>query len=680
MPIIITPGAGIAEELEQLELDGLPLNSSTFWMESLSMPVPASLAEWIRGADSNGALLARSPLHENRVIEARIRVASQATHNAVVVHIGSVLDKLQEAGRNANGLPLVWDPANSTVDPITFRCLMGEITDLPIDWQDSGRFVNAWAFTVRLTCLPFGHGTEYQVATVTSSAPIIPLELANIDGDVPALGRLVVTDAASQSRRYVAWGLESRWYNDTTSLIVDSSSMVTAGYAGTTGSSAEYYGGSYIFAYLRPQTQAVCGLGNLSHVGQYRVQLRAHVVGASSTGIRLTYQAADGPMRSLPYRVPAVEGWNHIDLGLITIPEVTLGAQRWTGRIEAYNTVATLFGVFIDAIWLVPAEQYGRARATYTYRPGAMTGYDEFAGMVAGTALNGRVAPAGGTWATSGGATDYVAADGPAPLEETMARTTAADASGRYAILGSTNYTAVEVGMRRFRSGEVLAGTVGWSPIARYVDSSNYLYAALEEVQPAGTTLFALILRVAGVDTVLTSVSRPIVSNLWYGMRLVCHATGVATAQLLGADGAVLKEITASSSVLAPSGTLATGKVGLADYNSGGACGRYYDNFYVASPGSEPIACYSGQSIEFRHDSTLREDSTGTYAGAPPEYVGSRFTVPNAGGPGRKARVAVIARRNDVETSGDDIVTGGATMDSTAVTVFATPRFLAIPR
>ena len=90
--------------------------------------------------------------------------------------------------------------------------------------------------------------------------------------------------------------------------------------------------------------------------------------------------------------------------------------------------------------------------------------------------------------------------------------------------------------------------------------------------------------------------------------------------------------------------------------------------------------CYANQSIEFRSDETLREDSTGTYAGPPPEYVGGRFFVPPAGGPARKARVALIARNNDVETTNDDGLITNATMSSTTLQVYATPRYLVVPR
>jgi hypothetical protein len=51
------------------------------------------------------------------------------------------------------------------------------------------------------------HG-EFSRATATASAPVTTLEVPNVTGDVPALGRLIVTDTATQSRRFVEWGLE----------------------------------------------------------------------------------------------------------------------------------------------------------------------------------------------------------------------------------------------------------------------------------------------------------------------------------------------------------------------------------------------------------------------------------------------------------------------------------------
>jgi hypothetical protein len=62
--------------------------------------------------------------------------------------------------------------------------------------------------------------------------------------------------------------------------------------------------------------------------------------------------------------------------------------------------------VALDYLILVPqADGYGKARAR------RLVAYDTFTGTTAGGALNTRVAPLGGTWATSGDATDFVFSD-----------------------------------------------------------------------------------------------------------------------------------------------------------------------------------------------------------------------------------------------------------------------------
>ncbi len=679
MPIIIpAPAPGV--ENESWILDGLALNDGvTLTLESISDPVAPKIAEWVKGADSDGALLARPPKHELKIIEMKLRVESQATKDAALAHIGSVLDKLQECEQNTLGLPLVWDPANSTAGPITWRALLGEITDLPKDLQDSGWFLgNNPTFTIRFSCLPFGEGEEYLAGTVTSSAPLITLELADIPGDVPALGRLVTTDAASKDRRYVAWGMESRHYpiSSPPSLIVDSSAMTPL--AGATATRSGAYSGAsnnVISATLRTQLQAICSLPNLSHVGLFRPQLRFYA-SATTMQIRLTWQALDGPFRSLSYVVPAVAGWNHVDLGSINIPEAALGTQRWTGRIEAYSTATGGETFAVDVIWLMPAEKFGRARASYAYSAGYMTAYDDFTTATPFANLGGRVAPVGGTWATSGAATDFVIGN----LLGNLGAIRSAVGT-RYAILGTSRIDTEVSASINFGNGERAV-------IARWVDASNYLRAKVVTIGDGTinpTTGYLQLETVIGGVVTLIVGGLPSAFTLFYGgpqytLRMVAYASGYVSCALLD-GGLVLSSASAVVAAAATGGSLASGQTGVYDERGSGVPeSRSFDDYYVGVPAPEPIVCASGQSIEFRSDATLREDATGTYAGSPPSYVGARFTVPNAGGPDRKTRVAVIARRNDIETDADDDLVSNATLDSTTAAVFATPRFLAVPR
>lgn len=684
MPVVIPSSSSPAVEFESWILDGLALNDDTFTLESINDPVPAKIAEWIKGADSNGAILSRPPLHENKVIEMRIRVVPQASKDAALAYIANVLDKLQECEQNENGLALVWSPANSTADAITFRCLLGEITDLPKDLADSGWLLgNTPMFTIRLTCLPFGEGVEYSAGTVTDTNPMQTLTITDVPGDVPALGRLVVTDAATQSRRWVCWGIESRWLNDSLALTLDSAGLPIGFFAAVAGTRSGAYNPfadpfNVVTATLRTQPQPICGLGNLSHVGAFRPHLRFYA-SATTMAVRLTWQALDGPLQSLSYRVPVTVGWNLVDLGLVSIPTAPFGTQRWTGQIEAYSTATGGETLDIDILQLVPAEKFGRASSPYAYTAGVLTSYDDFTGETAGTALGTMSAPSSGTpaWATSGVATDFLATDGPG-LEESVSRSTTVDASAvRRGILGSLTYTDVEVGVRFQWSA--LDDSVESHVLARYVDSSNYLslYAWSDQALDGSTvTRLWMDVVVANVVVDQAAVDIPVSALSWYKLRVIAYASGRAIGTLSSDGGAVLQQLDVMSTALATGGALAGGKPGLADMGQGAAVTRYYNGFYRAIPAAEPTACYSGQSIEFRHDGTFRDDATGTYAGSPPQYIGpSGFFVPPAGDADRASRIAVIARRNNIETLPDNNIA-----DSTTAQLLVTPRFLAIPR
>lgn len=401
---------------ENLTLDTLPLNDGNpFSLESVDLPAPAKIVEWVRGSDGDGSVLARVSMSENRVITARIRVEPQATQDLALAKIGLLLDKLQEAERNPEtGIDLAWTPATST-KTITFKVLSGEVTGLPVTLtgDDAGWFYFAPVITVQLTCKPFGYGAEVGPISVTFAGPLGTLEATGVAGDVPAEGRLRIIDNAAQPRRLVRFGLESRDYPTAAppSLELDSDSLVTAGFAGAGAVRVGAYdpgaaGNSVVRATLGPQIMAVCGTGDLTHIGAFNIFARIY---SSSTSVftRFVWQDGDGAMRENPFVVtPVANQFADVPLGTVELDRVVLGVQRWTGIVQAYGTYIgeTLD---IDYLYLIPCgEGYGEARATYAYRPGVTAARDEFEATAAGN-LNGQAATIGGAWATSGGTGDF---------------------------------------------------------------------------------------------------------------------------------------------------------------------------------------------------------------------------------------------------------------------------------
>jgi hypothetical protein len=155
----------------------------------------------------------------------------------------------------------------------------------------------------------------------------------------------------------------------------------------------------------------------------------------------------------------------------VTIPTVLSGTQRWTGQIEAYHPTTT--GGVTSTISCSCRRATGTAspaRRSRT-RPASSSGRRVHV-HDGDRALNARVAPAGGTWATSGSATDFAFAD---------------DLSGEQ-IKRSTTATRAALGDPRVDELHRHAGRGRDDPdfdeqrpatssrrVARWVDSSNYL-------------------------------------------------------------------------------------------------------------------------------------------------------------------------------------------------------------
>jgi hypothetical protein len=319
----------------------------------------------------------------------------------------------------------------------------------------------------------------------------------------------------------------------------------------------------------------------------------------------------DGPTTSntwMPNTLGAV-GFQEVDLGTITVPAATVGSQRWVGQVEAYSPGGTGPGVHLDYLVLIPvSDGYGKARAVYSFSAGVVVGIDQFTSTTAGNALDTRSAPSGGTWATSGDATDFAFADDLSG-EQVKRATTATETNGRFAILGSTSYTDIQVDAAISLFGAAGFGAFyGVGVIARWVDSSNYVRAYL------GTSGFvALTLQqvVAGVSTTF-GTSSPLPFNptggagSFYTVRLIAFASGRVIAVATHTNSGTTQSLDVASSALATGGALATGKPGFWDRNfSGSGHTRYVDDFTISTPAAEPIAIYSGRNMQIRYDDTL---------------------------------------------------------------------------
>lgn len=655
-------------------------NGGSLRLAGLTRTPAAKRPEWASNADTDGAALVRIPYHDNAEWTMQVRVATTSMDDAMA-SIGLLEAKLQEActlgAGGGDGLAFDWTPSGAGT---TLRgyMLYAQITDMPISYDD-GWFAAKPIVTVPFTSKPFLYGDEVSAGSATGTDPMVTIEVSDVTGDVPAEARLVITDGSTEARRWVEWGLEQRYYDSVSpsDLFIDSADLVTTGFAGSSTALSGAYGGSAISTTLLSQPVAVCGTGDLDHIGTFRVKARVWAASVNEYW-RLTWQDGDGPFGSNDYVQPVAGGaFNELDLGLITVQEAEVGDQKWSGRIEAWTSTSGGELGELDYLMIFPrGEGYGRLEGSYTYRSGVVTGHDEFS-SASGT-LNARTAPAGGSWATSGATTDFSEAtdilDSSNIVESRS--TSVTEVSPRIALLGTGTPTDTEVGID-VHFDATNKGTKSAFAIARYVDSSNYAFAQIQRLtwngQPASFQ-FGYVL--AGTTTVLgmSTFTLPLAS--YHTIRIVAYASGRLLAWALDANGNTLASGEAiAASVLGSSGTLASGKVGFADQSNGSASiPRYYDNFYTATPAAESLIINSGQSLEIRSDSNLRQSADGASYGDIPSR-GSRLFIPQAGDADLTTRIAARATREDIITSASR--NDG---DSLTIAVHYTPRFLVVPR
>jgi hypothetical protein len=671
--------------LEQLVLNGTALNTTGgfYVLEGVDFTPPKKKPEWAQGADSDGAELIRTPLYENRTITATIRVVG-TTMNQALEKFGELVDQLQEAEKNPQGIPLEWTPANST-KTITFYVLTGEVTSVPVvvEGSDVGWFVAMPKVGISMTCKPFGYGAEVEVAaakSIETGLSVVVLTVPTVAGDIPAEGRLVITDTAAVGRRYVEWGLENRYYNASTSLIEAAEAMTPVGgtrsEAANTGAYSPSSTKKTIATTLVNEPTICLETGVLKHVGSFRVKARVQVVlGAESLAervkLRLSYQDGEGPFRANPWQTPNLGGkYVEVDLGVITSTTAISGTLKWLGRIEAYSENGIAKDVLhVNYLTFIPvAEGYGKAVAPALTGGGTISAFDNFTTGTLSGSLNTRTPAVGAAWATSGAATDYAVAAGK------VSRSTVTDTEPRLGVLGAAlGNSSVRVEGAVENNSTASSLIVG--ALIRWTNASNYAFLELEYTISGKTTVavnIRLCVRIAGVTTVLASTSQASAAA-----SLAFSATITATLDgNLACTGAAVApfSLTASSSAIATGGALASGKGGIYDQALGHGL-RTFSSIGVTTLAGIPYSIQPSQSMEVRSDSTIAEDVTGTYTGPVQQYRGSRFFGPQDGSANRTSRMVVKADRNDLEESDQQTIA-----DAFTAQVFATPRYGVIPR
>lgn len=522
----------------------------------------------------------------------------------------------------------------------------------------------------------------------TLPALVFTVPAGHPKGTARGLGALTVNETQGVDQAWFTWGVETNDKYDiaaaTAALFYEaetrtplSGAATAAGPTGASGAGSNVVRHTNLSSVVWQSilsTQASGGGAHMTHVGAFRVYAHMQTPATNSGTVTVRLDWSSGDIRAFTANDPVFLGtvtdfggaWRTIDLGLISVPA---GATRWEGRIAAISTTSG-DDLDIDWILLVPVD-HGSGIASIPAVPpdsGAFDGLDGFTGITSGTALNARVAPLGGTWATSGAATDFAAADAPGALE-TESRATTSDASPRFAILGASTFTNVDarvsVGYSTFTAADLNG------PVARWVDASNYVRASFS----GGTVVISVVVAGVTVATFGATVSIGAVVNTLYAVRLVCYASGRVIATVTDRSLAVPRVValaTGYSSALATGGTLATGKAGFVDRNSGlNAATRYYDDFSATSSVGD-AAIMANKSARITHERAERQDSSNAW-GPISRYEGDMLRIEPAGREQRQLRFVVKASRNDPAIASDPAI------DDIQATLTYTPRYLSVP-
>lgn len=544
--------------------------------------------------------------------------------------------------------------------------------------------------SVTLLCKPLGRGPEVQVATFSeTSLPAAVFSFAAPAGDVPALGRLEVTEAGSADQAFLHWGVECAGYLGTAAV----SSLQFAGtsrlaYNGSTAlavsgavSGTVLNQGTLTTAYAAIMGLASSGTVYPSHIGTYDVWARVYMGTANAGTVSAALEWAQGDLQNytrndaltLPPSRKGAFLWQNF--GQVALEKVTTGAQRWDGRIIAKSTT-TGDDLAVDYVDLFPVlEGYGEARAVQT-NPAvtAFTAWDDFTlGTYAG-GLIGDTLPRGGTWGTVASAyetDDFTVGAGVA------ARTVTNDSAGGY-INGRWLYATGTSGMtaQAVRVTGSTGSFAAFAAVARAVDRDNFAFAFCAPDIATNQMVIGGGKYVGGTLSVLAGGVGGTRSGWPIGTAarvfFMVSASGRWQAGLEGADGSrrVLEQ--GQDSVLATGGALASGYAGFLDYNAtGSAQTRHYYDFQAWVPTFDAVV-FAGKKATVYHDRFRRQDTAGTAVGKAGDYRGDYLRIPasNVGG-----TVRMIARytRGLPESGADSAV------DDIGGTVWATPLYLNVP-
>jgi hypothetical protein len=525
-------------------------------------------------------------------------------------------------------------------------------------------------------------------STVTIPGPIGDILVDDVPGQVPALAELTLTDGSTQTRNHVEVAVQHRYDPANAEPLLLNAVTDITGLAGSSNTRAGSLSTNVLRAAVTTSPLAVSVAESQPHKGKWKVRAR---LWATDPGmkVRLAWRAGNAPfVREKWVAVPGEDAWFEVDLGTVNVP--TQPAPHTADfRIEARSATG-LPTLDVDTMYLEPADNYTRLRGdTAQDIPTAgVIAADDFNKYAASPVNLAGLTPdfSTGNWAGAGDADDFQFTN-PLSANNQAYRSAASDSAdiqnGRIALCGTGVVAACSVtaDIRLPAGPHVSKGFYG-GVILRYVDTSNFLLANFENTTTGDSLQYVTLRkRVAGVTTTIGSFSATSgdfnATGAYATLRVDVDALGNVSVYAGPQGGAVNLFISVLADAnLATAGALDDGRVGLWDHNTTASASatRRYDNFVATSlAGGATIAnpaIHSTRAVTLTHNTALTTNSGGTGQGATPIREGRYLTLPPETRNSNRTRIAVKARRADVDEGFAD--TG--TADTLTASLSVTPR------
>lgn len=672
-----------AEDLDRFDLDGFELqDGDTTLLRSITWNPARKKGDWVTSADSDGSVPAGEEHYENAEMECRVEFDTQATMDAALDLVGDLTAKFQKARRTEGGIVLTWTPPGSSLSCLVY-VLDGEFTDIPksMSGDDAGFYGNAPVVVFRLVCLPFLYDTEETLlGTLTFDDPQGEL-VVTIGGDVPAIGRLKITDTDGVPRQWAEWGREAGT-DLTYPLLIDSDDFVTSGYLG-----ADF--GALVTAAVQNSPGVLFSTGPLEHIGPFNLRARLYAATADIR-LRMAYRVGDGEWTTNAWVKPPVFGagvFCEMDLGSLLIEKAEAGAQQAEIQIEGKTVGMAGDVVIFDFLRVLPTASHGTVEVSGIARtPRSFAAFDGFDQSAPSDNLTGKSIPTGASWTNVSGddGADFVLS--PSFFPGHALRGVLADVNldhGRILTRGTANYTDITASVESFQSTTLgnVPSIIYRMGVAYVVDIDNLFLVCRTPGVGAGSALhyvdtLSVFKRIAGTTTLIASAPSSLSRYDPGATEITKDAAGNWTARFYdgSTSGPVLAELSGQADDLKTGGALASAKIGLYDAftASSPVTDRYYDNFAAAVPAESESVIYADQSLEISDQDIRRWDPTGTFY-SEPKYRGSQFLLTQEGDEGFSNRIVASAKRRDPAAS------DAAISDETRIDVYGRRRWLAVP-